>query len=263
MLASLRKFSGDEVAQERWKILQFYEQHGEAETQLYFGVNRKTIHVWKKKLAASGNHLGALVAHSTRPHRVRRMTTAPQVVAFIRQLRQEHPHLGKEKIKPLLDRHCQKLGLPAPAVSTIGKILRCHNLFFHPPGRAYHNPNSKWAQPTGKRRAKRTRVRYAPHPQHWGHWEMDTLQCELDRLRVYFYSAIELKGRWAFSLPYAHLNSRNARDFFPKLPTCLPLPMVEVQTDNGSEIAGEFDTHLRAHALSHPWCYPHGWHING
>jgi len=45
MLASLRRFSADQVAQERLKIMRFYEEHGEARSQKYFGVNRKTIHV--------------------------------------------------------------------------------------------------------------------------------------------------------------------------------------------------------------------------
>jgi hypothetical protein len=67
MLAGLRKLAVDEVAQERLKIIRFYDEHGEAQSQTYFGVNRKTIHVWKKKLAASGQHLDGLVADSTRP----------------------------------------------------------------------------------------------------------------------------------------------------------------------------------------------------
>ncbi len=43
MLASLRKFSADEAAQERLKIIQFNDEHGGAETKKYFGANRKTI----------------------------------------------------------------------------------------------------------------------------------------------------------------------------------------------------------------------------
>jgi hypothetical protein len=155
MLASLRKFGADEVAQERLKIIRFYDEHGEAQSQKYFGVNRKTIHVWKKKLAASGQHLDGLVAGSTRPRQVRRMTTDPQVLAFIRQLREDHPRLGKEKIKPLLDQHCHRLGIPSPAISTIGKIIKRHSLFFQKSGRVYHNPNSKMAQNLGKRRMPR------------------------------------------------------------------------------------------------------------
>ena len=222
MLASLRKFAADEVAQERLKIIRFYDEHGEAQSRKYFGVNRKTIHVWKKKLAAAGQHLDALGVHSTRPKRVRRMTTDLEVLAFIRQLREEHPRLGKEKIKPLLDQHCRPLGIPSPAVSTIGKIIKRHGLFFQKSGRVYHDPNSKWAQKSGKKRIPRKRVRYAPHPTDMGHWQMDTMMRELDRLKLYFYSAIDIKGKLAFSLPYSRLNSHNARDFFEKLQSFCP-----------------------------------------
>lgn len=263
MLASLRKFSADEVAQERLKIIQFYEEHGEAQTQKYFGVNRKTVYVWKKKLASSAGQLAALRAHSTRPKHVRRMTTDPRILAFIQHLREEHPHLGKEKIKPLLDQHCQKLGIPSPAISTIGKIIQRHQLFFQKAGQVYHNPNSKWAQASRKRPQKRERLRYAPHPDHWGHWQMDTMQCELDRLKVYFYSAIDIKGKWALSLPYPRLNSRNTKDFFEKLEHVCPVPILDVQTDNGAEFKGDFDDHLRTQHIPHRWSYPRCPRING
>src|SRR5574340_1209997 len=126
MLPSLRKFSASEIAQERLKIIQFYDEHGEAETKKYFHVNRKTINVWKKKFARSGHRLESLIPGSTRPKQVRRMTTDSRLVAFIRNLRENHPHLGKEKIKPLLDQYCQTLGLPSLSVSTIGKVIKRH-----------------------------------------------------------------------------------------------------------------------------------------
>lgn len=263
MLASLRKFSADEVAKERLKIIHFYDEHGETQCLKYFGVNRKTIHVWKKKLAAADQHLEALVAHSTRPRHVRRMTTDPRILDFIRQLREAHPRLGKEKIKPLLDRHCQKLEIPSPAVSTIGKIIKRQGLFFQKSGRVYHDPGSKWAENQGKRRLPRTRVRYAPHPTDEGHWQMDTMVRELDQLKVYFYSAIDIKAKLAFSLPYSRLNSHNARDFFEKLQSFCPTPIQDVQTDNGQEFEGEFDACLRSQSIPHHWSYPRCPRING
>ncbi len=162
VLPSLRKFNANEVAQERLKIIEFYDAEGEEKTQKYFHVNRKTLNVCKKKLARSGHRLEALVAQSTRPKRVRRMTTDPRIVGFIRKLREEHPRLGKEKIKPLLAQHCQTLGIPSLAVSTIGKVIKRHRLFFPKKNRVYHDPNSKWAESQGKKRAPRSRVRYAP-----------------------------------------------------------------------------------------------------
>jgi transposase InsO family protein len=263
MLASLRKFSADEIAQERLKMIRFYDEHGEAQSQKYFGVNRKTIHVWKKKLASAGQHLDALMVRSTRPKQVRRTTTDPQVLAFIRQLREDHPRLGKEKIKPLLDQHCHKLRITSPAISTIGKIIKRHKLFFQKNSRIYHNPNTKWAQNSGKPRLPRIRVRYAQHPPDGGHWQLDTMMRQLDQLKVYFYSAIDVKAKLALSLPYSHLNSHNARDFFEKLLSFCPMPIQDVQTDNGQEFEGEFDAFLRSQSIPHHWSYPRCPRIDG
>lgn len=263
MLPSLRKFSADEVAQERLKIIKFYAAHGEAETQKYFQVNRKTIFVWKKKLAQSGQRLESLVAKSTRPKRLRFMRTDPRIVAFIRNLREEHPRLGKEKIKPLLDRYCRSLEIESLGVSTIGKVIQRHHLFFQKTGRVYHDPNSKWAENQGKKQPRRERVRYAPRPEDLGHWQLDTMVRELDRLKVYFYSAIDIKGKLAFSLPYSQLNSRTAKHFLETLQGVYPGIIRDVQTDNGSEFEGEFDAYLHAQQIPHRWSYPRCPRING
>ena len=263
LLPSLRKFSASEAAQERLKILEFYAEHGEAKTLRFFQVNRKTIHVWKQKFERSGHRLESLIPRSTRPKRVRRMLTDPQIVAFLRELREKQPRLGKEKIKPLLDEHCQALGIPSLSVSTIGKVIQRHRLFFPKKGRVYHDPGSKRAENQRKRRVARSRVRYAPHPEELGHWQFDTMVRTLDGLRVYFYSAIDIQGKMAFSLPYSRLSSRNAKDFFVKLRRVYPVTIRTVQTDNGSEFQGEFDEHLKAEQIPHLWSYPRCPRING
>ena len=108
MLESLRKFSKDEVAQERLKIIEFYKEHGEKTTKEAFGVNRKTIFVWKKRLKESRNSLASLIPTSTTPKTQRRMTTNPKIVSEIRKLREKYPRLDKDKIKPILKKYCFK-----------------------------------------------------------------------------------------------------------------------------------------------------------
>ncbi len=263
MLPSLRKFSADEAAQERLKIIEFYDEEGEAKTQRHFGVNRKTIHVWKKKFERSGHRLESLVAQSTRPKHVRRMTTDPRSVSFIRRLREQRTHLGKEKIKPLLDEYCQTLGIRSLSVSTIGKVIQRYKLCFPNRGRVYHDPSSKRAEKQRKKRTVRSRLRYAPRPEQLGHWQLDTMVRTLDGLRVYFYSAIDVQGKVAFSLPYSRLNSRNTKDFFVKLQSVYPLTIRTIQTDNGSEFQGEFEEHLKVQKIPHLWSYPRCPRING
>lgn len=72
MVASLRRFSENEVAQQRLKIINFYEKHGEEATREAFAVDRKLISKWRKKLKENGGRLEALIPHSTRPRTVRK-----------------------------------------------------------------------------------------------------------------------------------------------------------------------------------------------
>ena len=124
MLWSLRGFGESEVAQQRMKILKFYKTYGEAATQEAFGADRKLISRWRKRLRAEDGQLSALIPHSTRPRRLRTSVVSLRVIGYLRDLRKDHPRLGKEKIKPLLDRYCRQDGLPLVSVSTIGNTIK-------------------------------------------------------------------------------------------------------------------------------------------
>jgi transposase-like protein len=77
MLHSLRRYDKSEVAQERMRIIKFYDTYGEQATKEAFGADSTLIHVWKKKLRDEGGRLEALVPESTRPLRSRQMRTDP------------------------------------------------------------------------------------------------------------------------------------------------------------------------------------------
>jgi len=262
MLSSLRKFSQSEVAQERLRIINFYERFGEKATKAAFMVDRKLIWVWRKRLNDSQGRLESLVPASTRPKRVRVMLTDPKVVEFIRNLREKYPNLGKEKIKPLLDRYCISLGIQSISESTIGKVIKRQNLTFNITGRIYHNPNSKWAI-NRSHRTKRLRIRIPPKVDDFGHLQMDTVLKIVDGVRRYIYSAIDIKLKFAFSLPYLRLNSKNTLDFFKKLMMVYPFKIKSVQTDNGLEFLGVFDLYLKEHNIPHYFIYPRCCRING
>lgn len=262
MLKSLRRFSKDEVAQERLKIIDFYTEHGEKTTKEAFGVNRKTVFVWKKRLKESRNSLASLIPTSTTPKTQRKMTTNSKIVSEIKRLREEHPRLGKEKIKPILKKYCLKEGLTLISVSTIGKVIKRNNFFFQKAGRIYHDPNSGWAKNKAKR-AKRNRIKYAPKPNSVGYLEMDTILRFVDGIRYYFYCAVDVKGKFAFALPYKHLNSQNTVDFFKKIEYVFPFSIKTVQTDNGLEFLGDFEDYLQKRNMFHVFTYPRCCKING
>src|ERR1700736_5794384 len=90
MLSSLKRFAKDEVAQERLRIIEFYDTHGEKTTKEAFGIRRNTIFVWKKRLRDNKNSLSASIPTSTIPKTKRSMMTHPKVVAYIKLLREKH-----------------------------------------------------------------------------------------------------------------------------------------------------------------------------
>lgn len=67
MLYNLRRFDSSEVADERMKIINFYNQYGEKATREAFGADRKAVSRWNKRLAQGWGSLISLIPHSTRP----------------------------------------------------------------------------------------------------------------------------------------------------------------------------------------------------
>lgn len=257
MLSSLRRFTGSEVAQERLRIIEFYKQYGEQATKEAFGANRKVISRWRKKLRRHEGALEGLVPESTRPNRVRTSQVAIGIIQFIGQLRQEYPRLGKEKIKPLLDEFCKSKGLKSIAESTIGKVIKRHKLYYQKTGRIYHDPSIK-RQAT----VKRLRIKRSPRHEDFGHIISDTVERVTDGVKDYFYNAIDAKLKFAFTLNYKRLNSRNMKDFYERFTTIYPLSIKDWQNDNGSENQGEFDSALRKQQIPHLFSYPRCPKIN-
>jgi transposase InsO family protein len=259
MLHSLRKFEESEVAKQRMKILKFYEQFGERATKEAFGADRKLISRWRKRLAEGG--LKGLIPSSTRPNRVRSSPVPHQIVGFIKELREKHPRLGKEKIKVFLDPFCRQKGFKTISVSTIGKIIKRNHFFFQPSGRVYHDPDSQWAQHPRKKK-KRIHVRYSPKVKDFGHILSDTVERVTDGVKDYFLSALDIQLKFALSLNYKRLTSSNMKDFYQRFKQVYPFSIKDWQSDNGHENLGEFDQVLLDDGIPHYFSYPHCPRIN-
>ena len=171
MIYHLRKFDESEIAGERLKIINFYQQYGERATKQAFGADRKVVSRWRQRLADQDGRLVALVPKSTRPHHTRIPVTESQIIDWIKKERKAHPGIGKEKLKPDLDEFCQSIGVKSVSASTIGNIIKRHQFFYQKPNyRVYHDPNSAWAGKTVKRK-KRLRIKHSPKPEDYGHIE--------------------------------------------------------------------------------------------
>jgi transposase InsO family protein len=256
MLSSLQRYSESEVAQKKMEIINFYDEFGEKATVQAFGADRRVISRWNRRLKSNGGKLASLIPYSTKPKQTRTVCYDPKIVDFIKDIRVEHPRLGKEKIKPDLDEYCLVKGLKTVSESTVGNIIKRHKLFHQKAGRVYHDPNSAWAQDRVNRKA-RLRARHSPKPENFGYILSDTV-VRLDMgLRNYYISAIDAKLKFALTLNYKRLTSRNMKDFYHRFKSVYPGTIHTWQTDNGSENLGEFDEVLTADQIPHYFSYPH------
>ncbi|MFH1857821.1 MAG: integrase core domain-containing protein [Candidatus Omnitrophota bacterium] len=257
MLQSIRGYSISEIAARRLKIIRFYESYGEAASKEAFGADRRLIHQWKKRLDENRGRLESLIPLSTRPHRTRKAGYPLVLVDFIKNLRWNHPRLGKEKIKPLLDEYCRRHHLNTLSISTIGNLIRRNHLFLQGQGRIYHSTETAQRAAKARGKMKRLRIRHLPKHQDFGHIFSDTVERITDGIKDYFMSAIDSRLKFALTLNYKRLTSTNMKDFYERFKGAYPAgPIRSWQTDNGSENLGEFDRALKEDKIPHLFIYP-------
>jgi transposase InsO family protein len=90
----------------------------------------------------------------------------------------------------------------------------------------------------------------------------DTVKRITDGVTDYFYSAIDAKWKFALTLPYKRLTSRNMKDFYQRFKRVYPWTVKSWQSDNVSENLGEFDDLLKREKIPHFFSYPHCPKIN-
>lgn len=260
MLVSLRGFGESEVAQQRMKVMKFYEVYGDGATKEAFGTDRKVISRWRRRLKEGEGKLSAFVPRSTRPLKVRFSPVHHKVIEYVRNLREEHLRLGKEKIKPLLDEYCKQPGFPLVSVSTIGNIIKRRQLFFQKAGRLYRDPSSWCAR--NPRKEKQTKVKRSPKPSEFGHILSDTVERFTDGIKDYFFSAMDIKSRFVLSLNYKQLSSKEMEHFYERFQSVYPGKIKIWQSDNGGENLGAFDATLKRDRIVHLFSYPRCPKIN-
>jgi transposase InsO family protein len=261
-LISTEDFSRSEIAEFRLKVIEFHKTYGTAATKDAFGVSKATIYRWKGKLKESNGRLNSLIPHSTEPKHKRQMLTPTKIISFIRQIREEHPRLGKEKIKPFLDKYCFVENIKTISESTIGKVIKRKGLLKPKRyGRYYHNPADKR---TSQKPCYKHKVKRSPKPQEFGYIEIDSVVKFISGMKVYIFNAIDIKLKFEFSYTYTRLNSKNGLDFIKKFEEVYPLKagIKIVQTDNGHEFMGLFDDYLKKSSIKHLFIYPRCPKIN-
>lgn len=108
-----------EAAQQRARILTFWQNHGLQTTKEAFNVSRATLFRWQKKLRETKGKLEGLNKTPTIPRNKRKRIVDVKVSDFIISQRNIHPRLGKEKLTILL----KEDNIANLSFSTVGRII--------------------------------------------------------------------------------------------------------------------------------------------
>lgn len=253
MLERLRQFEGSEIAKERIKIIEFYNRYGEKVTKEAFGADRKVISRWRQRI--KDKDITGLIPISTRPNRLRQSKIDIRIIEKIKEIRQERYRLSKYKIKIYLDKYCEQEGIEKISVSSIGLIIKKHKMFYQP---TYNLPihNAK------RKREKVERVKYSPKEKGIGYIVADTVVVREEGITRYFYNAVDISSRFAFSYYFKEQTSSNMVKFYNMFKEVFPYKIEKWQNDNGHENLGEFQKVLKEEKIKQVFSYPRCPKIN-
>lgn len=241
-----------ETAKHRLKVLTFWKQYGLQAALAAFGVSRRTLYGWQATLAKGNNQPEALNDRSKRPQTVRKRNWPTAVTERIRQLRDEHPNLGKDKIHVLLAPFCQASKLPCPSVSTISNLIRDLGGLRKFPVKVRHNGTV-----VPRKRAKiirKPKQFVAEYPGHCG--SLDTVERHIHGTRRYIITFTDVYSRFSLAWATNSHASLAAKEFFNLTTFLFPFPLTYVLTDNGSEFMKHFDQELKRLHYTHWHTYP-------
>lgn len=222
-------------ARQRLKTLQWYEDHGRNArlTCRRFGVSPDTFYRWHRRYQRAGPR--ALEDRSHRPRRVRQPTWSPELAQAVRELREEHPRWGKDKLVVLL----REAGWQV-STSMVGRILRRlkeDGLLWEADLRDPCIPRSRHQRPYAVRKPR------SYQPEAPGDLvQVDTADIRpLPGVSFKHFTARDVVCRWDSVDVYRRATARSAASFLDGLLERTPFPVRAIQVDGGSEFKADFE----------------------
>ncbi len=239
-------------AEERYRILVFWNRHGLKAVLDAFPVKRRSLFGWKRKLKEGCGKVESLNPGSRAPRTKRKRLWDERIIAELKGLRTQYPNLGKEKLYPLLLAFCKPLKLSCPRPKTIGRLIKdCGGLRKYPQKVRRNGSVVPIKRRPVLRKPKEFRAQYPGHCV-----ALDTVEVIIFGVRCYVITAIDLYSRYAFAYGTRSHASLAAAEFFELWRRVFPFPMTFVLTDNGSEFKKNFSETLCDLHLTHYHTYP-------
>jgi hypothetical protein len=245
-------FDTSDIAKFRLHALDHMEKYGWRSTVDAFGIKKSTLYDWRKAFRLSYKKLVSLVPTSTRPHHVRQMQIEPEILTFIRAVREQYGRVGKKKLKLLVDEYAKEVGCQSLGTTAIEKLIRRNHWSFE--------GKRKWKR---KFALKKAHQKHAPKEIRPGYIEMDSITIYMMSKRHCFMTVIDVVTKFAWVAKVTGLTSLNAKTTFQEFSLHYGKPIHTVQTDNGSEFLKDFHLYLEEQHIKHVFIYPRSPKING
>jgi len=197
-----------------------------------FGISRATLYRWLKRFDPKG--LISLREQSRRPRRVRRPLWSRQLVRAVKELREEYPRWGKDKLVVLV----RGWGHEA-STSTVGRILRDlkQKGELKEPKRRNISAKRKSRRPYGVRKPGDYRVERPGDLV-----QVDTLDIRpFPWVTLKQFTARDVISRWDVIEARWRATSTTAKEFIETLEQRMPFRVKALQVDGGSEFYSDFE----------------------
>lgn len=239
-IPSIKSLSKEAKNRLKWFDFFYSNSRNASLTCRHFGIARKVFYYWKKRHRRY--HPENMESMSTRPKHFRKSKIPSEIICLIIKLRKENPCWSKYKLAVLLKRD-HKISYSA---STIGRIIKRHGLID-----LKASNKRKRASKGLKPRAKGTKYKFPG-----SHVEVDTKHVYiLPGVRVFQFTAIDSVTKQRVIRVYSAASSRQASIFIEDVVKTLPFKVINIQTDNGSEFAGEFKSACQKLGINHYFIY--------
>ena len=233
-VADLLGFKTHDRLRVEWMV--FYHTVGKenaTRTTQHFGISRKTFHKWLKRFKDSKYDVKSLADQSRAPRRRRTWEVTLTQEERIRRLRKRYPCYGKKKLKVLYDIEYGE------EISTwkIERVIRRYRLY--PDQKRQEKIVRKRARGRQKPKKRITQLVKEGRPCFLFH--VDTIVMYWGNVKRYILTAVDHTTKLGYARMYRNKSSRSAADFLYRLRYLVNQPIENLQTDNGSEFAWEFD----------------------
>ena len=148
-------------------------------------------------------------------------------------MRKRYPYYGKKKLKVLYEKeYCDEI-----STWKIERVIRRYKLY----------PDQRRAEKIARRRArarqkpKRRITQLVKEGRPCFLFQLDTIVIYRNSLKRYILTAVDHATKLGYARMYKNKSSRSAADFLYRLRYLVNQPIENLQTDNGSEFALEFE----------------------